>query len=91
MYHSLIISVSVFAVDYRHVTSCDFRGGVAKIVCVTLATLTNRNFLLTVCTIHINKIMTQTEGGKDLPVNINYKLLKCVFSSLILRKKRFLR
>ena len=87
MYHSVIISVSVFAVDSRHVASCDIRGGVAKIVCVTLATLTNRNFLLTVCTIHISKIMTQTEGSKDLPVNINYKLLKCVFSLLILRKR----
>ena len=84
MYHSLIISVSVFAVDSRHVASCDIRGGVAKIVCVTLATLTNRNFLLTVCTIHISKIMTQTEGSK---VNINYKLLKCVFSLLILQKR----
>ena len=81
MYHSLIISVSVFAVDSRHVASCDIRGGVAKIVCVTLATLTNRNFLLTVCTIHISKIMTRSK------VNINYKLLKCVFSLLILQKR----
>jgi hypothetical protein len=56
---------SVFAVDDRHVVSCDFSGGVAKIVCVTLATLTNRNFLLTVCTIHISKIMTQTAWTLD--------------------------
>jgi hypothetical protein len=37
---------TVFAVDDRHVTFCDFRGGVAKIVCVTLATLAKGNFLL---------------------------------------------
>ena len=38
--------ITVFAVDDRHVAFCDFRGGVAKIVCVTLATLVKGNFLL---------------------------------------------
>ena len=38
--------ITVFAVDDCHVTFCDFRGGVAKIVCVTLATLAKGNFLL---------------------------------------------
>ena len=38
--------LTVFAVDDRHVTFCDFRGGVANFVCFTLATLANGNFLL---------------------------------------------
>ena len=37
--------LTVFAVDGRHVTFCDFRGN-CKFVCVTLATLANGNFLL---------------------------------------------
>jgi hypothetical protein len=40
------LRLTVFAVDDRHVTFCDFRGGVANFVCVTLATLANGNFLL---------------------------------------------
>jgi len=42
----VFLPLSVFAVDDRHVAFCDFRGGVAKIVCVTLATLAKGNFLL---------------------------------------------
>jgi len=41
-----MIMSPVFVVDDRHVAFCDFRGGVAKIVCVTLAILANQNFLL---------------------------------------------
>ena len=40
------LAVSVFAVDGCYVAFCDFRGGVVKIVCVTLATLAKGNFLL---------------------------------------------
>ena len=37
---------SVFTVDDRNVAFCDFRGGVAKIVCIILATPANGNVLL---------------------------------------------
>jgi hypothetical protein len=42
----VFLPLSVIAVDDRDVAFCDFRGGVAKTVCVTLATLAEGNFLL---------------------------------------------
>ena len=40
------LSASVFAVDGCYVAFCDFRGGVAKIFCVSLAILAKGKFLL---------------------------------------------
>ena len=42
----VFLPLSVIAVDDRHIAFCDFRGGVAKTVCVTLTTLAEGNFLL---------------------------------------------
>jgi hypothetical protein len=36
-----IIILSVLAVDYRHITFCEYNGSVARIICVAVATLAN--------------------------------------------------
>jgi hypothetical protein len=38
-------SVSVLAVDYRHVAFCEYNGSVVRIICVAVATLANEKHL----------------------------------------------
>ena len=39
------ITMSVFAVDDRHVAFCEYNGSVARIICVAVATLSNEKLL----------------------------------------------
>ena len=39
------LKVAVLVVDDRHVAFCEYNGSVAKIICVAVATLANKNIL----------------------------------------------
>ena len=62
----------MFAVDDRHVAFCNFRGGVAKIVCVTLATLAKGSTGLAIYSWTVEHIGRDIFPLMTITLNMNY-------------------